>query len=225
MSFSDPARQLQAIVLALLLEAVLLGAAGVVLAGALQAKPAIAEPVTITLLSDESSSPPPPPPPSHPPPPPKPKPKPPEPRPKQQSLPQLPPPPTPLAPLPIPLPQVAAPTAFSEPVKPPLPPPPAAAVTSRPDQSLEYAAKVRAAVQAAVFYPTAAAALRFSGRVRLEFHLRDGVPGEAQVLVASGIGFIDGAALQAVRSARYPEPPAEMRGADRVYQVWVEFNR
>ena len=216
MSSSDSSKPLQALVLALLLETVLLGAAGVVLAGALQAKPMISEPVTITLLSDESPPPPPPP---------KPKPKPPEPRPKPQLLPQLPPPPTPLAPLPIPLPQVAAPTAFSEPVKPPLPPPPAPAVTSRPDQSLEYAAKVRAAVQAAVFYPTAAAALRYSGRVRLEFHLKDGVPAEAQVLITSGIGFIDGAALQAVRSARYPEPPAEMRGSDRVYQVWVEFNR
>ncbi len=216
MSSSVSSRPLQALVLALLLEVLLLGAAGVVLAGALQAKPTITEPVTISLVEEEA------------PPPPKPKPPEPKPKPKPQlpQPPQLPPPVPPApAPLPIQVPQVATPTAFSEPVKPLPPPPPAPAVVSRPDASLEYAAKVRAAVQAAVFYPPAAAALRFSGRVRLEFHLRDGVPGAAQVLITSGIGFIDGAALQAVRSAYYPQPPADLRGSDRLYQVWVEFNR
>jgi len=211
MSASLQAKPMQAFGLAILLEALLLVGATVVLASAIQVKPAISEPVTITLVSEEE-----------PPPPPKPKPSPSKakPHPSPTVLSPPPPMPTPVTPVPV----VETPTAFTEPVKPP-PPPPPPAVSGRPDPSLEYAAKVRAAVQAAVFYPPAAAALHFAGRVRLEFHLQDGIPGEAHVLVGSGMGIIDRAALQSVRSAHYPEPPADMRGADRVYQVWVEFNR
>ncbi|OIQ90696.1 gram-negative bacterial tonB protein [mine drainage metagenome] len=71
----------------------------------------------------------------------------------------------------------------------------------------------------------AAAALHFAGRVRVEFHLLDGVPSVAQVLVTSGIGLFDHAALRTVRSAHYPAPPADLRGVDRVYRVSVEFRR
>jgi protein TonB len=215
MSASLQAKPMQALGLAILLEALLLVGATVVLASATQVKPAISEPVTITLVSEEP-----------PPPPPKPKPPPPKAKPQPKPVPPTPPQPTPPPmPMPVaPVPVVETPSAFTEPVKPqPLPPPPVP--SGKVDQSLEYAAKVRAAVQAAVFYPPAAAALRFSGRVRLEFHLQDGISGEAHVLVTSGMGIIDRAALQSVQSAHYPEPPGDMRGADRVYQVWVEFNR
>ncbi len=147
----------------------------------------------------------------------------------------------------IPLPQIKTKPAFLEPkllsiqqepiVS--LPPPPATpsqnTITEVPplpprastsgDPNAEYAAKVHAAVQAATFYPPAAAALHFSGRVRVEFYLRDGIPSQARVLVSSGIGVIDRAALQSVQSAHYPLPPQEMRGNDRLYQVWVEFTR
>ncbi len=217
MSASLRAKPWQAFGLAVAVEAVLLAGATLVLIA--QAKPAISEPVAITLVSEEPLPPPVPAPPP---------PKPPAPKPRQPRPPQpMPPPPPPVpAPPAAPVPAAEAPSAFTEPVKlPPPPPPPPPAATGRVDPSLEYAAKVRAAVQAAVFYPPAAAALRFSGRVRLEFHLRDGIPGEAHVLVGSGMGMIDRAALQSVQSAHYPQPPADMRGADRVYQVWVEFNR
>ena len=80
-------------------------------------------------------------------------------------------------------------------------------------------------MQAAHYYPPAAQALRYAGRVRVEFRLRDGVPGDARLLAGSGIGLIDRAALQAVQSARYPETPPELRGSDLVFQVWVEFDR
>ena len=40
----------------------------------------------------------------------------------------------------------------------------------------------------------------------------------------SGIGMIDRAALQTVQDAHYPQPPEDMRGSDRLYQVWVEFS-
>ena len=214
MSDSVPLKTAQAFGLAIVLEAVILTGATVVLASATQLKPAISEPVTISLVSEEE------------PPPPPPKPKPPEPKVRPQPVPPLTPPPPMPIPIPLaPVPVVETPTAFTEPVKPPPPPPPLPPPGSKPDLSLEYAAKVRAAVQAAVFYPPAAASLRFSGRVRLEFHLKDAVPGEAHVLLSSGMGIIDRAALQAVQSAHYPESPADMRGSDRVYQVWVEFNR
>jgi protein TonB len=90
--------------------------------------------------------------------------------------------------------------------------------------SAEYAAKVRAAVQAAHHVPQALAALNYSGRVRVEFHLRDRIPAQARVLVESGVGMIDRAALQAVSGAQYPAPPPELAGEDLIYQVWVEFN-
>lgn len=201
----------QALAWAILLEATLLAGAMVVLAHAAQSRPALSEPVAISLVNEET-----------PPPPPEPaKPKPVQPK---ARLAPAPTPPLPAPPVPAALPTVEAPTAFSEPVTPP-PPPAPQLQKAKIDPGLEYAVKVRAAVQAAVFYPPAAAALRFVGRVRLEFHLRDAVAGVPQVLVASGIGLIDRAALQAVSAARYPEPPLELRGVDRVYQVWVEFNR
>lgn len=215
---------MQALGLAFVVEAALLAIVCAILVGT-PVKPALSEPVPITLLNQAEQ-----------PPEPLPTPKPPEPKPTSKPQPkakvipprpqpQVPPPPrqapTPVAPLPV----AQAPTTFTEPVSPPPPPPPAPAASGRADPSAEYAAKVRAAVQAAVAYPAAAAALHFAGRVRLEFHLRDTVPSQARVVVSSGIGMIDRAALQSVQSAQYPEPPPDMRGSDRLYQVWVEFTR
>jgi protein TonB len=94
----------------------------------------------------------------------------------------------------------------------------------KPDPNAEYQSKVRAAVLAAVYYPPAAAAMHYAGRVRVEFHLRDAVPSSLSVVVSSRIGMIDRAALQTVQNAQYPAPPAELSGKDHVYQVWVEFN-
>ena len=213
MSASIRAQPMQAFWLALVVEIVLLCVATVVLARATQAKPTISEAVTISLLNEEA-----------PPPPPLVKPPPAPPKARPQTQPTLPPPPlaTPFIPPPV----VETPSAFTEPVKPAPPPPPApAAPSGKVDPNLEYAAKVRAAVQAAVYYPPAAAALRFSGRVRLEFTLKDAAASGARVLIASGIGLIDRAALQAVQAAAYPPPPPSMQGREESYQVWVEFNR
>jgi protein TonB len=210
-------RPMRAFGLAILIEAALLVGATAILANAAQLKPAHTEPVPIMLVAEE-------PPPEIPPPP---KPLPPEPKPKVLPKPQvkLPPPPPQLKPPPaatIPVAQV--PTAFTEPVPPP-PPAPPPTVSGKVDPSIEYASRVRAAVQGAVTYPAAAIALRFSGRVRVEFHLRDAIPGEARVLITSGIGIIDRSALQSVQQAHYPAPPQELQGSDKVYQVWVEFTR
>lgn len=204
---------LQAFGLAVVLELALLVGATAILSGVTPTKSAMSETMSIVLEKQEQPSV-----------------KPPEPKPEQavpqpKPKPQIPPPQevqqTP-PPQDIPVPQASVPTAFTEPVAPPPAPPPAADTDKA---SAEYAARVHAAVQAAHYYPPAAVVLRYAGRVRVEFHLRDRVPGEARLLVASGLGLIDRAALQAVQTAQYPVPPPELRGADLVYQVWVEFNR
>lgn len=212
--------------LAILVEIALVTVIGIVLM-ATPSKPALSEPVPITLLSEEK-----PPealPTPKPPEPARPKP---QPTPKTKVIPTKPHTPTtqskPVMPPTIPLPTAQAPTEFTEPTSMPAPaspPTPPPATSGKSDVSLAYAAKVRAAVQAAVAYPPAAAALHFTGRVRVEFHLRDAVPSQARVIISSAIGMIDRAALQSVQNAQYPEPPADMRGSDKLYQVWVEFTR
>lgn len=115
--------------------------------------------------------------------------------------------------------QAAAPVAAAAPPAPPPPPPPAGPVGPSP----EYIAKVRAAVQAAFIYPPAAVAADFHGRTRVAFTLRGTTPANARVLVGSGMGLVDRAALQSVQSANYPPPPPDMKMAEAQFEVWVEF--
>ena len=218
---SDPYNRhpFQAFGLAILVEIALLAAAATLLTWVASVKPAQSEPVPIVLANEEPA----------PVKPPEPKPEPPKPKPKPitpppKATPQPPPPLEIPAERPKQTPMVQVPTAFTEPVPPPAPLP-QAVKTDNAKPSAEYAAKVHAAVQAAHYYPPAAAALHYSGRVRVEFHLRDKIPSESRILVASGLGIIDRAALQAVQNAQYPTPPAELVGIDLIYQVWVEFNR
>lgn len=203
---------MQALGLAVAIELVLLAGAAVVLGTAAQTRPALSETMPIELEDAEPPSLKPPEPKPQRPVPPKPK----QPAPPPREVQPTPPPPDP------PTPQASVPNAFTEPAPPP-PAPAASAANAKPSDV--YAARVRASVQAAHYYPPAAEALRYAGRVRVEFHLRDGVPGAARLLAASGIGLIDRAALQAVQSAGYPETPPELRGSDLVFEVWVEFDR
>lgn len=215
-----------AFALAILAELGIVAVAVLMLAGAVSSRPALSEPVPITLVSEEPAPPEP-----TPPAPPPPKPLPPvampkpQVQPKTKVAPQKPAAPAAAVPTPEPAPSAPAPvaeapTAFSESVPTPPAPPPAG---NKDAPNAEYAAKVKAAVQAAVVYPPAALALHFAGRVRVEFHLRDSVAGQARIVTASGVGMIDRAALASVQSASYPTPPADMQGKDHVYQVWVEF--
>jgi protein TonB len=128
---------------------------------------------------------------------------------------------TPVAPV-TPAPLAAAPSPIAPPAAAPSPPPPPA--TSKSDPNAEYAAKVKAAVQAALIFPPAAAAMDFQGRAHVEFKLRDRVPGGARILSSSGMGLTDRAALQSVEAAQYPVPPKELQGKEATYQVWVEFH-
>lgn len=205
---------LQAFGLAVAIELGLLAGAAVILGTASQTRSALSETMPIELENAQT--------PSVKPPEPKPE-RPVPPRPKQPAQPPKVVQPTPPLPDP-PTPQASVPNAFTQPAPPP-PAPAAAASAANVKPSDVYAAKVHTAVQAAHYYPPAAEALHYAGRVRVEFHLRDGVPGQERLLVASGFGLIDRAALQAVQGARYPDTPPELRGTDLVFQVWVEFDR
>lgn len=116
-----------------------------------------------------------------------------------------------------------APVAAAAPATPPAPTPPPPPPAGPAGPSSEYIAKVKAAVQAAFIYPPAAAAMDFHGRTRVRFTLRGTTPSAAQVLVGSGMGLVDRAALQSVQAASYPPPPPEMKGAEASFEVWVEF--
>ena len=197
--------QFQAVGLAAMIEFGLLAGAALALTSTSSTKPVLSGSETITLLNEDPQ-------------PPVPKPKPQlQPQPKAQPKPQV----APEEPKPE-LPQVAEAqaNAFTEPT-----PPPPVAVAGNAEPSAEYAAKVRAAVQAAQFLPPAAYSLHYTGRVKVEFHMRDKVPSAVRVLISSGMGMIDRVALQSVQNAKYPEPPPEIQGGDHVYQVWVEFRR
>ena len=125
----------------------------------------------------------------------------------------------PVSPAPSEVAAPAVPAPAAAPAVAAAPPPPAGPV----GPSSEYIAKVRAAVQAAFVYPAAAVAADFHGRTRVAFRLRDATVSAARVLVGSGMGLVDRAALQAVQAAHYPAAPAEMQGREHEYEVWVEF--
>jgi protein TonB len=133
--------------------------------------------------------------------------------------------------VPIPAPSVAVNTPAPSPqiespiVEAPAPvvPPPPARTKAAAEREAEFAAKVKAAIQAAVVYPPAARSMGFVGRARVEFVLRDGVPGQIKIIQGSGIGMIDRAALSAVANAAYPEVPDSLKGRDQLYQVTVLF--
>jgi protein TonB len=195
---------LQAFGLAVGIELVLLAGAGLALAQSGPDKSSLSVPVPLELVSEDQA-----------PKPPEPKPAPkPQPRPVQHT-----PPPQPA---PQPLPPAPVPTAFTQQAPPP--PPPVPAAPSKPTPSADYLMQINAAVKAAHSCPAEVADLHYTGKVRVDFRLDGSVPSDIRLLVASGYSMIDRAALQAVQNARYPEPPPEIRGADYVYQVWIECN-
>jgi periplasmic protein TonB len=128
--------------------------------------------------------------------------------------------PTPNVPAPAPAPTPAPTAAPAEP-----PPPPAPAAPPAPARaSASFEGALRAAIQAALHYPQAARMAGMSGRTRVAFQYRDGVVSDATVLVSSGIGMLDRAALAAVRDAHYPMPESGFAGKTLTEQLWVNFN-
>jgi protein TonB len=215
--YSEPeTKSAQAFGLALLIEAaIIVGLIGLMAVSA-STQAGHTEPVPLTLLADDT-----------------PKPEQPQPEPKPQKIkpisremPKVPTPPhaaliSPATP-PLAAMESDVQTAFADPA--PAPPPPPLPAPSNAHFEQDYAGKVHDAVQSAYFYPPAAAAMRFSGRVRVEFMLRDTQVVESRVVQSCGIGLFDRAAIDAVKVARYPDPPAELRGQSLHYQIWVELS-
>jgi len=115
---------------------------------------------------------------------------------------------------------VAAESAYVQPAPPPPPPAPLAGPN---DKELEFAARVKAAIQAAVIYPMAAKQMGYRGKAVVEFIYRDGTVMQIRVVQGSGLGMIDNAALAAVSAARFPSPPETLKGKDVPYRVTVMF--
>ncbi|WP_434109889.1 TonB family protein [Paraburkholderia caffeinilytica] len=131
-------------------------------------------------------------------------------------------PPAPVVP-PKPEPAPAAPSAT--PTEPPAvshPAPPPVAAPAAPGASFE--AALRAAIQSALHYPESARMGGIAGRTRVAFDYRDGVISGARVVVSSGVGLLDRAALAAVRDAACPKPEPAFAGKTLSEQLWVTFN-
>jgi periplasmic protein TonB len=129
--------------------------------------------------------------------------------------------------------QSATPTEPSAPAHPPAespapatpaatPMPPTPPTPATPSASFEGA--LRAAIQAALVYPESARMGGIAGRTRVAFDYRDGAVSNLRVVVSSGIGLLDRAALAAVRDAACPKPDAAFAGKTLSEQLWVTFN-
>lgn len=135
---------------------------------------------------------------------------------------------SPQAPAVVAPPEAVALAAVASPSNPSSPPvlanqPVSAATPPLPivDPAPAYNAKLAAAVQAAFELPAAASALNFKGRTRIEFALHDGLASAIRVIVTSGLGAVDRAAVKAVQAAVFPSPPAALQGKEGGYQIWV----
>lgn len=125
------------------------------------------------------------------------------------------------APAPAPVMPSASPSEPApEPPRPAPPPPPVPAATASPS----FEGALRAAIQAALHYPESARMAGMAGRTRVAFQYRDGEVSDVRVVVSSGIGLLDRAAVAAVRDAAYPKPEPAFVGKTLSEQLWVTFN-
>ncbi|MBN3848261.1 TonB family protein [Paraburkholderia sp. Ac-20342] len=122
-------------------------------------------------------------------------------------------------PAPPPTAQPSEPATDPAPPAPPPPPPAPSAGAVNPS----FDAALRAAVQSALRYPESARMAGVSGRTRVAFTYRDGAVSDVRVVVSSGVGQLDRAALAAVHDAAYPKPAPELAGKTLSKQLWVTF--
>jgi protein TonB len=134
--------------------------------------------------------------------------------------------PTPPAP-PVTQAQTAPATPSAVPTDPPPaphPPPPASAAPPAPaSPNASFEGALRAAIEAALHYPDSARMAGMTGRTRVAFEYRDGVVSDVKVLISSGVGLLDRAAIAAVRDAAYPKPEPAFVGKTLSEQLWVTF--
>jgi periplasmic protein TonB len=121
----------------------------------------------------------------------------------------------------------AAPAAVPAAVVAQKPTPATAARQSAPTDDGAALARLRGAISEAVQsvaeMPMAARLQRREGRAQVGFAYQDGTVADATLLQSSRSRLLDQAALTAVMRARYPAPPAPLRGRRLSLQVWVDF--
>lgn len=121
------------------------------------------------------------------------------------------------------------PAAVARPVA-ALPAAPAAPAAAAPSQAQRQAedtlrGRIRAAVEAAVRYPTVARMMGLVGKAGVSFGYRDGeVVGAVQIAHSAGAQVLDDAALAAVREAHYPKAPPDVGSHVLTLLVWVDFH-
>lgn len=103
------------------------------------------------------------------------------------------------------------------------PPQPVQAMSASPDEMALFAAKIKAAVQAAVRYPPAAHMLHRQGQARVAFDYQDGKVSNPRLVQSSGFPMLDRAAVAAVRDAQYPMPIPKLLHHLLHMDVWVQF--
>jgi periplasmic protein TonB len=126
-------------------------------------------------------------------------------------------------------------TAAQAPARPPQSAAPPSSTTARATpqtddaeaQRLEMAQlkdSIHAAVQALAVMPTAARRQHREGRAEVRFSYLDGAVAEVALAQSSQSRLLDDAALTAVARARYPAPPAPLRGHKLPMVLWIEFH-
>jgi periplasmic protein TonB len=124
-------------------------------------------------------------------------------------------------PRPAPAPPSTMPT---DPAPVPRAPPPSAPPAAAAASSATFEGALRAVIQAALRYPESARMASMAGRTRVAFKFCDGVVSDVTVVISSGVGLLDRAALAAVRDAAYPKPEPAFAGKTLSEQLWVTFN-
>lgn len=129
------------------------------------------------------------------------------------------PPPIPKPAVPLPPSPVAAPVPPPSPPKVQVPPP-----LPTPGEKASYLGSVRDAIQNAVQFPSGARLLRQQGGVQVEFDLRDGVVSHLLIVRPGMLKSFNDNALSAVRDARIPLPPKELAHRTINLVLWVKFS-
>ncbi|MGC7403128.1 TonB family protein [Pandoraea pneumonica] len=111
-----------------------------------------------------------------------------------------------------------APSAVAVP-EPAIPP---VSASSGPDE--RFIAKLRAAVQAAVVYPTALQGMGLAANIDVEFGYQDGAVSNVHVTRPGRVATLDQAAIAAVQRAAMPPPPPNLAGALHTFKVRVIFS-
>ena len=84
-------------------------------------------------------------------------------------------------------------------------------------------AAIDQAVRAAAVMPAAARRQHREGRAQVAFVYADGAVSDVALLRSSQSLVLDAAALRAVQGAKYPLPPAPLRGRKLSLSLWVNF--